>query len=160
MSLNCCGLILAIFDNVTRRLEMVNKEHPWQNCVAIGVDNTNVNIGKKNSIKTRVNDVNDAVYIQGCPCHVIHNTAKAGASSMSRKVRVHVFTSVAIYTTCKSFVHHIFDNAWKDQSKAHTTWLYKISKLNAFSQCTDEMSTIIIGCNQLIGIGKSNICVA
>ena len=50
-------------------------EEPWNNCVAVGVDNTNANIGKKNSIKSRLAVVNNSIYIQGCPCH---NTAKAG----------------------------------------------------------------------------------
>ena len=48
---------------------------------AVGVDNTSVNIGVRDSIKTRVLRQNPAVYFNGCPCHIIHNAAqKAGES--------------------------------------------------------------------------------
>ena len=34
-----------------------------------------VNIGRHNSIMTRVHQVNPSVYFMGCPCHISHNTA-------------------------------------------------------------------------------------
>ena len=52
---------------------------PWDNCVGIGLDNTSVNMGCMNFIKTRVLSVNAAVSIIGCPCHIVHSIAgKAG----------------------------------------------------------------------------------
>ena len=39
---------------------------PWENCVAFSVDNTNVNLGKNNSILTRVKQQNPSVYFNGC----------------------------------------------------------------------------------------------
>jgi hypothetical protein len=51
----------------------------WTNCIAIGLDNTSVNMGCRNSIKTRVLSVNPALTVIGCPCHIVHNIAgKAG----------------------------------------------------------------------------------
>ena len=47
----------------------------WDNCLGLGVDNTSVNMGCRNSIKTRVLGKNTAIYIMGCPCHIVHNTA-------------------------------------------------------------------------------------
>ena len=48
------------------------------------MDNTSVNIGVRDSIKTRVSQQNPAVYFNGCPCHIIHNAAqKAGESFTS-----------------------------------------------------------------------------
>ena len=47
----------------------------WMNCVGIGLDNTSVNMGCTNSIKTRITGVNPAITVVGCPCHVVHNTA-------------------------------------------------------------------------------------
>lgn len=58
---------------------------PWENCVAVGVDNTNVNVGKHNSIMTRVKAKNDAVYTSGCQCHVVHNTSAAAASALTNE---------------------------------------------------------------------------
>ena len=52
---------------------------PWTNCIGIGLDNTSVNMGCRNSIKTRILSVNPAVTVIGCPCHIVHNVAsKAG----------------------------------------------------------------------------------
>lgn len=34
---------------------------PWENCVGFGVDNTNVNMGKRNSVMTHVKEKNGAV---------------------------------------------------------------------------------------------------
>lgn len=51
----------------------------WMNCIGIGLDNTSVNMGCRNSIKMRVLNVNPAITVIGCPCHIVHNTAgKAG----------------------------------------------------------------------------------
>jgi len=53
----------------------------WKYCVGIGVDNTSVNMGCRNSIKTQIIQKNPAVYVMGCPCRIVHNTAgKAGTA--------------------------------------------------------------------------------
>ena len=39
---------------------------PWENCVAFSVDNANVNLGKNNSILTRVKLQNPSIYFNGC----------------------------------------------------------------------------------------------
>lgn len=46
---------------------------PWQNCKGVCVGNTNVNVGKFNSIKSRA--LNKNQFFMGCPCHMVHNTA-------------------------------------------------------------------------------------
>ena len=49
----------------------------WTNCIGIGHDNTSVNMGHTNSIKTRIVSVNPGVTVIGC--HIVHNIAcKAG----------------------------------------------------------------------------------
>ena len=45
----------------------------WKMYIAFGVDNTNVNVGRRNSIRTRVHQENE--FFVGCPCHMVHNTA-------------------------------------------------------------------------------------
>ena len=55
----------------------------WSNCVAVGVDNTSVNVRKKNSLMTRVQQRNRSTYFNGCPCHIVHNTSAAAASAFS-----------------------------------------------------------------------------
>ena len=39
----------------------------WNNCVGVGVDNTSVNLGCSNSIKTRIVNENPAAHVMGCP---------------------------------------------------------------------------------------------
>ena len=55
--------------------------NPWSMCTSVGVDNTSVNIGVRDSLKTRVLNRNPAVYFNGCPCHIIHNAAKKAGDS-------------------------------------------------------------------------------
>jgi hypothetical protein len=62
---------------------------PWNNCVGFGVDNTSVNMGCRNSIKSRVLDMNPAIYIVGCPCHIVHNTALKAANTFE-EVSLHM----------------------------------------------------------------------
>ena len=47
----------------------------WENVSGLGVDNTNANIGTRNSLKARVLRKNAEVVIAGCPCHILHNAA-------------------------------------------------------------------------------------
>ena len=58
---------------------------PWANCVGVSVDNTSVNLGKRNSIMTRACNKNSSIHFMGCPCHIIHNMA-VKASESSTKV--------------------------------------------------------------------------
>ena len=63
---------------------------PWENCTAFGVDNTNSNIGAKNSVKSRLTQVNPAVYFVGCPCHIIHNTAQKATEAFGDTAKIDI----------------------------------------------------------------------
>ena len=65
------GTAAVIFEKMNEIFQ--HHEIPWSNCIAASVDNTSVNIGKHNSILTRVKSKNNAVYFMGCPCHIVHN---------------------------------------------------------------------------------------
>ena len=56
----------------------------WDNCVGVSVDNTSVNLGKRNSIFTRVKEKNPAVYFMGCPCHILHNVCMKASEEFSK----------------------------------------------------------------------------
>lgn len=67
----------SIFTVLNDRLEeLLQSSNPWNMCTSLGVDNTSVNVGVHNSLKTRVQHKNSAIYISGCPCHMIHNAAR------------------------------------------------------------------------------------
>ena len=67
----------AMFQSVDNQLS--NHDISWDYCLAIGLDNTNVNIGDHNSIKPRAKEKNGSIVIAGCPCHILHNAlCKAG----------------------------------------------------------------------------------
>ena len=53
----------------------------WENCVAVGVDNTALSIGSSNSIMTRVRKQNSSTFTNSCPCHIVHNIANKGAQT-------------------------------------------------------------------------------
>lgn len=62
--------------------ELLQCSNPWTLCTSVGVNNTSVNIGIHDSIKTRVLEHNPAVYFNGCPCHVIHNAARKASDEL------------------------------------------------------------------------------
>ena len=71
----------AIYGALDAKLaELLQCQNPWQNCTSVGVDNTSVNIGVRDSLKTRILQY---TYFNGCPCHIIHNAAKKAAESFA-----------------------------------------------------------------------------
>ena len=67
----------AMFQSVDNQLN--NHDISRDYSLAIGLDNTNVNIGDHNSIKSRAKEKNGSIVTAGCPCHILHNAScKAG----------------------------------------------------------------------------------
>ena len=67
----------AMFLSVDNQLS--NHDTRSDYCLAIGLDNTNANIGDHNSIKSRAKEKNGSIAIAGCPYHILDNaTCKAG----------------------------------------------------------------------------------
>ena len=75
------GTAEVLFNNIDSILR--KNKVDWEYCVAVGLDNTSVNVGKKNFIMTRVLAKNKNISINGCPCHIIHNTANKVAERNS-----------------------------------------------------------------------------
>ena len=59
-------------------------ENPWSLCTSVGIDNTSVNIGVRDSLKSRITKRNSSVYFCGCPCHIIHNTAQKAGEAFTK----------------------------------------------------------------------------
>ena len=64
-------------ETIFSKVDEVLSSHkvPWKNCFGVAMDNASVNMGRHNSMKTRILAQNGAIYIMGCPCHIVHNTA-------------------------------------------------------------------------------------
>ena len=76
----------AIFETIHDRLtQLLGISNPWDLCTSVGVDNTSVNIGVRNSIKTRVLQHNSAIYSSGCPCHILHNAGQKAAEAFNKE---------------------------------------------------------------------------
>ena len=76
----CCsksGTAEILFENIFNALR--SNKIDWSNCVGLSLDNTSFNLGRHNSKKTRVQEVNNSIYINGCPCHTVHNAANKDA---------------------------------------------------------------------------------
>ncbi len=80
------GARAATAEEIFARMDQILSSNAisWANCVGCGVDNTSVNLGKHNYIKTRVQHVNPSIYFMGCPCHIAHNTACIAANAFNR----------------------------------------------------------------------------
>jgi len=74
----------GIFDKKDTVLSIHNIQ--WENCVGVGIDNASVNIGRHNSIMSRVHSVIPSAYFMGCPCHIAHNLAGAAADAFQSEV--------------------------------------------------------------------------
>ena len=53
----------------------------WKNCVSMGVDNTNSNVGEHNSLKSRILTKNPCCFIAGRSCHLAHLAAGKGGKA-------------------------------------------------------------------------------
>ena len=82
------GTAEPLFNNINSILR--ENRVDWENCVVAGLGNTAVNVGKKNSIMTRVLAKNKNVFINACLCHIIHNTANRAAELFSKVPRFDV----------------------------------------------------------------------
>ena len=47
----------------------------WCSLISSGLDNTNANIGSKNSLKSRILEKNSSFFEAGCNCHLVHLVA-------------------------------------------------------------------------------------
>ena len=67
----------CMFVSINQQLE--KNDLSWNIVSAIGVDNTNANIGAQYSIKSRAVEKNPEIVISGCPCHILYNAASKAA---------------------------------------------------------------------------------
>lgn len=91
----------GIFSKMQEALD--KHEIPWNNCVGISLDNTSVNMGCHNSIRTRVTRANPAVYILGCPCHIVHNIASKADDAFEQVYRA------TVENACELLSHALFN---------------------------------------------------
>ena len=75
------GTTATTFEHVDATFE--KNGFSWNSVTALGVDNTNANIGTHDSIKTQVLAKQPKVVIAGCPCHMLHNATGKGATALA-----------------------------------------------------------------------------
>ena len=78
------GTAATIFEHVDAVFEKY--EIHWNSVTGLGVENTNVNIGEHDSIKSRVLEKEPNIIVVGCPHHMLHNAASKAASAFGRVI--------------------------------------------------------------------------
>ena len=59
----------------------------WDNVVSVGLDNTTINMGSRNSLRTRILAENPQIFIAGCKCHLAHLAAENGAEAYASIIK-------------------------------------------------------------------------
>ena len=113
-------------DLISVDTQLENNDISWDYCTSLGVDNTNVNIGEQNSIKSRALLKSNRIKIVGCPCHILHNAPKKAGSSFSDEV------GFDIEDHCVDLFY------WFDKSSMRK------SILKEYNECCDEEYADII----------------
>lgn len=94
-----------IFDAMNGALQ--SRGIAWANCVGLSVDNTSVNMGKHNSIRTRANQKNPSVYMMECPCHIVHNTVQKATLAFEDVLLIYQAVLLIISSGTACFYLHI-----------------------------------------------------
>ena len=70
--LDMCASSISTADGIFTKLDTALTKHSlqWSSCVGLSADNINVNVGKRDSIVTRVLERNKSAYFIGCPCQL------------------------------------------------------------------------------------------
>ena len=58
----------------------------WNKCISLGFDNTSVNIGKHHPLIRNAREKNDEIILMGCPCHMVHDTARHATKAFEKFV--------------------------------------------------------------------------
>lgn len=73
------GAGTSVADSICRKINETLQSYfiPWTNCIALSVDDTNVDLESEKSGKTRLLDHNPALYVLGWHCYIVHDNARA-----------------------------------------------------------------------------------
>ena len=70
--------------------KFVKDDIPWQNVIGAGLDNTSVNIGIHDSVKSCILQKNPDCLIAGCNCHLSHIAASIGGAAYQKKTSFNI----------------------------------------------------------------------
>ena len=84
MCLTQSSTTVAIFSSINDAF--VENGVSWPHCISLGVDNTSVNVRKHNSLIVEVRKMNESIILMGCPCHMVHNTARKAEKEFEKYV--------------------------------------------------------------------------
>lgn len=75
-------------ENIFKVLDSALKENEveWGNCLAFACDNASVMTGSNKGVSAFILKENSNVYINGCPCHLLHIAAKTATKELSADV--------------------------------------------------------------------------
>lgn len=63
--------------------ELKDNNISWNNCVSFACENANVMIGIHKGVGAFIHKENESIYLNCCPCHLLHLTAKSANKELS-----------------------------------------------------------------------------
>ena len=74
-----CSKAVTLFNKIDETLFKDGID--WCNVINCGLENTNSNMGCKNSLKSRILEKNSGCFAAGCNCHLVHLAAGKGGQA-------------------------------------------------------------------------------
>ena len=87
----------AMFENINNLLDVNSIE--WDHCMAIGLDNMNVNIGDHNLIKYHAQEKNNDILIAGGLYHILHNASGKAGTAFLQIISFDIETLALMFST-------------------------------------------------------------
>ena len=120
-------------------VQLLECGNPCNLCTSVGIDNTSVSIGARDSLKSTITKRNLSVYFCGCPCHIILNTTYKADEPFAQSCGFDVedFTIDLFYW---------FDKSTKRKNSFYASVNFVIRNTEGYKTCLNQVAKFGVSC--------------